>query len=209
MYAPPPAIVPASGRSGLAANGALLAVCCLALILFLIAATIVLALIPVYLPSRSATLTRTTQTYYFVLTPNGTIGDDGTLSSTDSTTLYNAICASLGFPAGCIKSQGNVLVASSSSKRRRRGFGLTRTERAITQKWYFAAQFFQQKCGTCPITITTFIITITITYGGKTQVVTITVTIFTITITFPVTLSSSTTPTTVSTSSTTATPAIG
>jgi hypothetical protein len=41
-------------RQGLA-NGPLLAICLFTLILFLIAATIVLALIPIYLPTRDVT----------------------------------------------------------------------------------------------------------------------------------------------------------
>jgi hypothetical protein len=163
-------------------------------------------LIPVYLPSRSATQTGTTQTYYFVLTPNGTIGNDGTLSSADSTTVYNAICSALGFSSGCITPEGNVLVATSSSKRRRRGFGLTRRERSTTQKLYVAGKFNRGVCGRCVITITTFTITVVITYGGSTIVVTFTVTIFSVTITFPATLGSTSSTTTLST---TATPSIG
>jgi hypothetical protein len=78
------------------------------LLLFLIASTIVLALIPVYLPSRSATLSMKhfqrkfhflktfsylldNQMYYAVADYNGTLGNDGTLDDNARANIARAV----------------------------------------------------------------------------------------------------------------------
>jgi len=211
MYVPPPPVVPVTPRRrGILAGGPILAVCCLGIILFLIASTIVLALIPVYLPTRNTNLGGTTQTFFFLLTPNVTLGDDGTLSPAAEAAIANAISAQLGFVPSSLQFDGNIVVATKSSKRRRRGFGLTRNERAQNrQQCYGRGRFLRQFCKQCVITKFVFTIVVVFFYGGILQVVEFLVTIFLISFPFPATLSSSTTTTSSTASAITTTAAIG
>jgi hypothetical protein len=72
MYTPPPdAAIGAPRRTGLAASAPVLAICCLLFILFVIAAVIILALIPVYV-ARNNSINVPTYTYY--IGSNSTIG---------------------------------------------------------------------------------------------------------------------------------------
>lgn len=95
-------------RAGLA-GGPLLAICCLIFVLFLIAATIVLALIPVYLPNKTVSTSNEmnyfiyemfflscgmsilgagSEPYYFTMNPDQPLtGPDGELDDTARTDL--------------------------------------------------------------------------------------------------------------------------
>jgi hypothetical protein len=176
MYAPPSTVVPA--RQGFT-QGPLLAACLLGLILFLIAATIVLALIPLYLPTHDATLVGTTNPSTFVLTPNKQLGNDGTLSAAATSTINSQIAKGLGFGSNAIQSGNGVVSSTSSGKRKRRGFTLIRNDRqANGQKVYIFGSFLRSVCGVCKVTIFDITITATFVYGTTTITITFAVEVF-------------------------------
>jgi hypothetical protein len=194
MYGPPPAaVVPVAPRRG-GISGPLAAMLCLGVILFLIAATIVLALIPVYLPSRNAQQTGTTKTYYFVLSPNQTLGDDGILSNSASiTSLEQAISSALGLNVNSFVIDGNVVIATvNSGKRRRRGFGLERSERSTQQNLYCHGRFLHKFCGSCLIVQTIITFFAEIFYGGVLVPLEFVCQVYPIVISVPATVGSST-----------------
>jgi hypothetical protein len=86
----------------------------------------------------------------------------------------------------------NGVVSTGSSSRKRRGFGLFRSERdAGTQRVYLRGRFRHDRCGLCRITVFSLVITVTFTYG-TTQTVTFTVVISTTIISIPATFASTT-----------------
>jgi hypothetical protein len=105
MYSPPPAVVPVTPARRGFTQGPLLAICCLGIILFLIAATIVLALIPLYIPKKTLTPGGTSSSNSFTLTPqrsgrkrdasNQPLGDDGNLDATATANINSAVKMSL------------------------------------------------------------------------------------------------------------------
>ncbi|CAF1316001.1 unnamed protein product [Adineta steineri] len=175
MYAPPAAA--ANRRSGLAASGPLLAICCLGFILFLIAATIVLALIPVYLSTRGSTSSSTTPRYTLSGTPVGNakrdyMGDkEGTLADPSNANIAAAMDSGLGLNSGSTVADGTASMASTTSRRRRRGFGLDRERRAGIIKLFFPFRFNKHHCDKCinkgfQESIKTFTIIVTIFFVG-------------------------------------------
>jgi len=88
---------------------------------------------------------------------------------------------------------GNGVVASADAKRKRRGFGLARSERATSNRECFIqGRFLRSQCGLCIIRdIITFTITAEFFYDGIEQTITFTVKIITGFISIPATLSSS------------------
>jgi len=189
MYAPPPAVVPVvPQRSGF--NAPLAAICCLALVLFLIAATIVLALIPLYIPTKDATAGGNTNTYYFLMTPNQTLGDDGSLSDDATNTVSDAISEGLGMSAGALEADSATTVSTTSGGRRRRGFGISRVERqggSSGQNCYHRGRFRRRFCGLCRIVVTVITIVVSFIYGGIRLYIQFVVYIFTVAINIPAT----------------------
>jgi len=165
MYAPPPvAAVPVRRR---AFNAPLAAICCLGLILFLIAATIVLALIPIYLPRKDVSTDGTTNPFSFTLTPDQTLGDDGPLSADAQNDLANSISTGAGLPAGSLALDS--AVAATSSRRRRQDSDLERDKRATNQKVYCRGRFRHSVCGLCRIINFLFSFALAIIFGGISQ----------------------------------------
>ncbi|CAF0838065.1 unnamed protein product [Adineta steineri] len=152
MYAPPAAA--ANRRSGLAASGPLLAICCLGFILFLIAATIVLALIPVYLSTRGSTSSSNTKNYVMTMTPPGSGKRDsssipeGSIDSTTITNINNAVNSNMGFESGTTNGVSGT-ASTVPTSRRRRGFGLQRERRASIVKLFFIFFFNKHHCDKC------------------------------------------------------------
>lgn len=162
MYAPPP-VVPAGGasRGGLAASGPILAICCLLFILFLIASTIVLALIPVYLSRRDGNSGRS-RNYLLKASPENFGGvpvqrrdtytgfdSNQDLDSDSISSTNNPMAAGLNLASGAISiSQCKTLRAST---RKRRGFGLLREARAPSNNvnLYCLFQFVFAACRRC------------------------------------------------------------
>jgi len=164
MYAPPPvAAVPVRRR---AFNAPLAAICCLGLILLLIAATIVLALIPIYLPRKDVNA-GTTNPFSFTLTPDQTLGDDGPLSADAQNSLANSISTGAGLPAGSLALDS--AVAATSSRRRRQDSDLERDKRATNQKVYCRGRFRHSVCGLCRIINFLFSFALAIIFGGISQ----------------------------------------
>ncbi|UJR14942.1 hypothetical protein I4U23_001923 [Adineta vaga] len=159
MYAPPPAAAPGgAARSGLAASGPILAICCLLFILFLIASTIVLALIPVYLSTRDSTSSSKSSPYTLTGTPGSIIGEDrkrtsysalteGSLDSSVPTAIANAMISALSLQSGSVLV--DTCLISSSSSRKRRGFGLLREYRDTIPKLICLFRFEKTKCTKC------------------------------------------------------------
>jgi len=207
MYAPPPEAAPSPAAQRAMTRGPILAVCCLGIILFLIAATIVLALIPVYLPNRGLQAGGTSSVNSFVLNPtsvssngkrsasNQPLGNDGLMSQSTTQNTADGISTGLGFSAGSITPSGQGVVATSNSGRKRRGFGLLRSERQSgTQNCYLMGRFRHDHCGACIVRVTVIIITILdFIYGNINGQVVFSVTIdINVIIVIPATLTSST-----------------
>ncbi|UJR14944.1 hypothetical protein I4U23_001925 [Adineta vaga] len=178
MYAPPPAVAPGgAGRSGLAASGPILAICCLLFILFLIASTIVLALIPVYLSTRDITATGKSPSYLLTADPTAITDTSGKradyssfdadqeLDSDSRTNTANAVISKLSLSSGAfLVDQCRTAYTTS---RKRRGFGILREARATNGvKLFCKVRFNYAKCGRCVSTsylqsISTFFFTAT------------------------------------------------
>jgi hypothetical protein len=116
MYAPPPVgVAGGSPRTGLLASAPVLAICCLLFILFVIASVIILALIPVYV-AKSNTINVPTYTYV--------IGSNNTIVQSKGN-IANIIARALGISSNLV----TIKSVSSAGKRKRRGFGLSRSRR--------------------------------------------------------------------------------
>jgi len=153
MYAPPPMVVPArAGRSGGLASAPILAICCLLFILFLIAATIILALIPVYLQRKNVQTTSTTP-FYASGTLDQSAGGDTALDATNRASLARAIEAATGAPAGSGTVTNGAVTSSAAGKRKRRKLGLVRNRRddpkAGGSVLIFLIIIFSPKCSSC------------------------------------------------------------
>ncbi|CAF4347242.1 unnamed protein product, partial [Adineta steineri] len=91
MYAPlPAAVVRRNRETGFTAGGPILAICCLGFVIFLIAATIVLALIPVYLSKRSGGSSSSSTPRYTMIMNPGTALPEGTLNSQSLSNINSA-----------------------------------------------------------------------------------------------------------------------
>jgi hypothetical protein len=143
--------VASRGRAGGFAAGPLLAICCLATILFLIAATIVLALIPIYLPTKSATA-GTTQNYFLKGTPGTAVPTDGNLNPTTQSNIAKALDAKLNAPSGTSVFDSSKAVTSGGGRRRRRGL-LSRSRRDQSgpniQNFFHTCHFRSDLCQKC------------------------------------------------------------
>jgi hypothetical protein len=150
----------------------LLALCFIPLCLCLIASTIVLALIPVYLSSRSTSINN--QVFYGRGATVNSLGNDGTLSASANAAIAQQLAAALGVPAGSISvPSGTVSTSGSVGRRRRRKIGLSRNRRAQTNggtQYIFITIIFNRRgCGgrRCYITPGTYTITVTIIFNGQ------------------------------------------
>jgi hypothetical protein len=151
MYAPPPAIVPApAGRSGGLATGPILAICCLLFILFLIATTIILALIPVYLPRKDVTTSAASNSPYYIVGNLGqSPGGDTALDAANRARVAQSLDAATGAPAGTTTVQNGALQAVTSG-RKRRTLALTRTRRqGVVYTIFLVVVFNVRLCAFC------------------------------------------------------------
>lgn len=134
MYGPPPVAIPVQTvpprpRSGIGGIAPLLGICCLALIGLLVAATIVLALIPVYLPRRRGAASTTTAPIFLTGNLNQTAGPNGVLPSSNFANIARAIERARGLPAGSITVQQAVVRNNGNGRKKRNQFALTRVKR--------------------------------------------------------------------------------
>jgi hypothetical protein len=197
-------VAPARGLGGIP----VLALCCLLFLLLVIASTIVLALIPVYVSASQATQGGTSKSYSATADYSGSPVNDGSLDSNAKTSLGNSMATGLGVPNGGVNVK-SATFATSSGRRRRRA--LSHRNRRISingliQLLYIIFVFVRSVCGSC-ITIASNIainFAVSFVYGGILFARTLSVTIFsTAVISVPATLASSTTSTTTSTSTST------
>ncbi|UJR10720.1 hypothetical protein I4U23_014910 [Adineta vaga] len=124
------------------------AICCLALIFFVISAAIVLALIPVYLPRKDITpaenLDKSNDPFYLEYAADGFDDDDNAIAGDleDPDTLGK----SMGFTDDA-KVESGIATPSSTDRRKRSFFGL-RPKRAITVKILLIVKFIATTCNT-------------------------------------------------------------
>jgi len=137
MYGPPPVAIPVQTppprpQSGIAGIAPLLGICCLALIGLLIAATIVLALIPVYLPKRHGSSSSTTAPIFLTANLNQTAGPNGALPSSNFGNIARAIERARGLPTGSVVVEQAVVNSNGNGRKKRNQFALTRVKRQST-----------------------------------------------------------------------------
>lgn len=177
MYSAVPAVVPVASaprRAGLA-GGPLLAICCLIFVLFLIAATIVLALIPVYLPNKTVSTSAGSEPYYFTMTPDQPLtGPDGELDDTARTDLGQQIDKAQGFPSGSTNVE-EALVRTPAARRKRRTFALQRNRRQTSIRVILVrTRFLPALCGLCIVRATVFNFPFSFMFNGVRVSVTMT-----------------------------------
>jgi hypothetical protein len=157
MYAPPPADnAAAPSRTGILGIGPILAIACLLFLLLVIASVIILSLIPVYTPRKSASSTSTSAKYYIILNYSGTLSSDGTLSQSALNSIATSIQQAAGLPVGSvIVISGSASSRSTSGKRKRRASQISRSRRGLSanglffQQIYLIIQFNSVVCPSC------------------------------------------------------------
>jgi len=144
MYGPlrtgPPRVIappPPPRRGGRFGAVPLLAICCLGTILFLIAATIILSLIPLYINRHGNGANQFGQPVFLIFRflngtvdeiqrlPDGTVPNDGTNYQNLATQLETA----QGLPAGSLIVEELVVSTPQTKRRRRSQFALNRNKR--------------------------------------------------------------------------------
>jgi len=149
MYAPP--VIPVSpARTRGLAGGPLLGICCLFIIGFLIAATIVLALIPVYIPRKGNASTSTAVSNPFIGDTNTDLGNDGNFDANARAALSSGVDKGTGVNPGTT-STPTAAAATTGGSRRRRALDRTRSRRLLTffglQRIYCIFSFDKRHCG--------------------------------------------------------------
>ncbi|CAF1073054.1 unnamed protein product [Adineta steineri] len=151
MYAPPPSVPARRNRgSGLAAGSPILAICCLGFILFMIAATIVLALIPVYLSKRSGGSPRTTTPTYLLTMNSRTVAlPEGNLDSPSLADVGASVDKALNLPSGSTQVKQGAVEATNGKRKRRQSRAL-RNKRGVDGTTLLCTLIFNIiKCNQC------------------------------------------------------------
>ncbi|CAF3277301.1 unnamed protein product [Rotaria sp. Silwood2] len=174
-------------RRGLV-GGPLLFICCVLSVLFLVAATIILSLIPVYLPTKVLKLSGFTETCYVLGDYSGSLGNDHQLDATECQNLAQTLEQKLGLPAGTITID-EAAIATTPRKRKRRGYDPARFRRGETsrgfQRLYIILRLARAKCFQCKLRLKPFIIILTVSFGGNTFTQPITINMCTTPFTIP------------------------
>ncbi|CAF1028808.1 unnamed protein product [Rotaria sordida] len=129
----------------------ILSICCLLLAVFLIASTVLLSLIPIFLPKKDVSWT--SPTYFLTIDFDGSLGSDGSLDSAAREAFASKVAEALGLPEGAVIVIRGI-VATEASKRKRRGLPLSRFRRGITslgrQRIHLEYRFDETRCSsTC------------------------------------------------------------
>ncbi|CAF2874950.1 unnamed protein product, partial [Rotaria sp. Silwood2] len=152
-------------------DGPLLYVCCTLLILFVVAVTIVLLLIPVYLPKEAFPSSEFNETCYVLGDYRGSLGNDRQLDATECQYLAQTLEQKLGLPAGTITID-EAAIATTPRKRKRRGYDPARFRRGETsrgfQRLYIILRLEIVKCFQCKVHLKPFIIILTLSFEGNT-----------------------------------------
>ncbi|CAF2033946.1 unnamed protein product [Rotaria magnacalcarata] len=149
MSSPPLAApVDKGSKSGsiVASTVPLVSICCFCTLLLLLASTIVLALIPIYLKTKDIPNLSTSSTQYITLTSSTNIPGYGDTSATDCSTISNAL-------SGAVGASGAVTPVSctfaSQSGRRRRAWTISRTRRQSGARLFMKVIISYKQCGRC------------------------------------------------------------
>ncbi|CAF1361917.1 unnamed protein product [Rotaria sordida] len=191
MYANGPPITPDAPRRKDSALGQLLCIGCTIFVLFLVAATIVLALIPLYLPKKTVTPSEYSQYYYATGDYSGSLGNDGPLSPAARQNITRAMEDKLGLPPDSVD-MDSASVASTSSERKRRGYDVARFRRyrpsRRLQRLYMSFRLRRRRCFECSLHFRIFSISYTFEIDGMVFTLVITINIRVIGFTMPPTL---------------------
>ncbi|CAF1550954.1 unnamed protein product [Rotaria sp. Silwood1] len=145
---PPPVTADKAARKGASAALPLAAICCLCVLFFLLAATIILALIPVYLPKKDLSNLPSTKTKYIILNPQQYVPAYGTASSSACNAIASKMASAIGYPSGSITSSSCSFAVGS--RRRRRSKWLSRSRRqSRSGKLFMQAVINYDKCQRC------------------------------------------------------------
>lgn len=124
-----PLAVPVDKGSGGGAAGAstipLVSICCLGILLLLLASTIILALIPIYVGTKTLNLSPNSK-QYTTLNPSSSIPGYGDTSASACSTIGNAMGSAVGATGALSPSK---CTFASTSGRRRRAWSVSRTRR--------------------------------------------------------------------------------
>jgi hypothetical protein len=150
MYAPPRPVPVAAAPARATALGPLLGICCLLIIGFLIAATIVLALIPVYLPREGQPSSQNNAAYPFLGTTPSDLGNDGNIPAGSLGSFNSPIDSAVSASPGTTSTQQGAIATGAQSKRKRGVLDLIRSRRGQTeqglQQGYFLIIFLLLIC---------------------------------------------------------------
>lgn len=150
MYAPPRPVPVAAAPARATALGPLLGICCLLIIGFLIAATIVLALIPVYLPRQGQPSNQNNAAYPFRGTTPSDLGNDGNIPAGSLGSFNSPIDNAIRAGPGTTSTQRGAIATGAQGKRKRRVLDLIRSRRGQTeqglQQGYFLIIFLLLIC---------------------------------------------------------------
>ncbi|CAF1550978.1 unnamed protein product [Rotaria sp. Silwood1] len=141
-----PAATAAAGRTG--ATTTLVTALCIGTILFLAAATIVLSLIPVYLPKKTLSIIPSSNMKYIRLNPSPNVPPNGQTSSTACYAIATSMNSAFHFPSGTIIPI-SCTFALPGSRRRRQSRILIRYRRQTDSKLYMVVDINRAKCASC------------------------------------------------------------
>ncbi|CAF3237639.1 unnamed protein product [Rotaria socialis] len=128
----------------------MLAICCLGLLLLMVAATIILALIPVYVPNKTIDNLVTTSIRYFTLNPLSTITEYGITTARTCTTISNSLESKVGIPLGSLIPISCTFALQSSDRRRRSWYVHSRLRRQSgSAKLFMKAIINYYRCPRC------------------------------------------------------------
>ncbi|CAF0860702.1 unnamed protein product [Adineta steineri] len=180
-------------RAGGIAAAPILAGACILFIMFVIASTIVLALIPTYLTTKS--IAKSSIAYYCTATYDGSLGSDGDLDATARAAFARSMEHTVHHPTDSISSD-LIRAATTSTRRRKRGFALSRLNRGSVAGGIQRLYIRLNSVGLISVLKGTF--TTSFLFNNVQQTPTLTYTCSRTPITFPPIISSSTSATTAS-----------
>ncbi|CAF1278527.1 unnamed protein product [Adineta ricciae] len=135
-----------TARTVFKANAPILAICALFFVFFLIAGTIVLALIPIYLSTKDVAAVGRSSTYYATMTPDVSL-PEGTLDAQSLKNINNELDKALKVHSGAVNMISGI-VSGGDKKRRRRGLLLDRNRRGAVRV-YCSFYFNIKICPRC------------------------------------------------------------
>ncbi|CAF1163732.1 unnamed protein product [Rotaria magnacalcarata] len=128
----------------------ILAICCLGLLLLVIAATIILALIPLYVPDKNIDNLVTTSTKYFTLDPLSAVTENGITTAETCRTISNSLESRVAIPFESLIPISCTFASQSSGRRRRSSYAYRRFRRQSgTARLFMKAIINYTRCPLC------------------------------------------------------------